>query len=491
MARNKHKKNRSGDRFRVFQIELLVVFAAILLVVTAILDFAILGLSGRVLKRTASDLIAANSRQLELNINSYLERTETLATLLFSDETFYLYDETDESISDYDKIKYEEKIRDRIVDIGLMENYSDFGIIYADDHKVGWISHGTQDLFPEGGFYDAFSGYIVNHKKNDGWCFGVGGNTDRMYYVKRLNKNAILVSAIYTRELSSVFIYPEQLEGMTIRLVNQEDDIMFSSDFSEIGQKLPTEIAENLGGGNSDYIVNSNVCSNDWRVVCSVPTKIILRENIKQRRIALLISVVMAGIFLIIGLLIFTKVSRPMGGMVDSLQKKAEIDKLSGVMNKATFEESVVNRLADPEEDRVHVFVMLDVDNFKQVNDKLGHAYGDEVIIREGKLLRRLHDESTMIGRLGGDEFALYTECRGMEKSKVTNAVKEQMDKVLEEFLKEFEKEHEQCGISVSAGVYVCDKQGIGFQELYSQADQALYTSKKAGKSQYTLKEYA
>ena len=108
MAKRKTKKERSGDRFHHYQIELLVVFVTIILVVTAILSFVILGLSGRVLKRTSSDLIAANSRQLELNINSYLERAETISTLLFSDESYYLYDATDESLSEYDKIKCEE-----------------------------------------------------------------------------------------------------------------------------------------------------------------------------------------------------------------------------------------------------------------------------------------------------------------------------------------------------------------------------------------------
>ena len=223
MAKRFRKSERSGDRFKSFLLEILVVFFVVIMVMTAILDFVVLELSGRALQSNAANLIAANSRQIQLNINSYLERMETTCTLLFSDEAFYLYDATDESQDEYSRIKSEETIRSRIVDIGLMENYSDFGIVYANDHKVGWISHGTEHLFPEGDFYDTFSNYITNTKKNDGWCFGVRGGTDRMYYVKRLNPNAILVSAFYTRELSSVFIYPEQLEDMTIRLVNQDE----------------------------------------------------------------------------------------------------------------------------------------------------------------------------------------------------------------------------------------------------------------------------
>lgn len=498
MSMREKKKEGSGERFRWFQIEILVIFAAIILVVTAFLDFAILERSGRAMQQTISDLVAANSRQLELNINSYLERMETISTLLFSDENYYMYDATNESIEDYDKVKNEETIKDRIVDIGLMENYSDFGIIYSDDHKVGWISHGTQDLFPDGGIYDTFAGYIVNPKKNDGWCFGVNGCTDRMYYIKRLNPNAILVSAIYTRELESVFIYPEQLNEMTIRLVDEDNTIMFSSLETEIGEKLPDEIEKEIDFNNisemsssiisEDYIINTNVCNNSWRVICSVPTKIILQENIKLRRFTLRVSLIMALVFVLIGLFLITRISRPMDGMVTSLQEKAEIDMLSGVMNKATFQETVEGRLTDTVENRVIVFVMLDVDNFKQINDKLGHSYGDQVIIRVGNLLRRLYNSETMIGRLGGDEFALFTECMDIAKEEVVNVAGEQMDQVLEAFTDEFEMEREKCGVSLSAGIYVTDEKE-DFGTMYEKADQALYTSKNAGKSQYTFYE--
>lgn len=511
MAKKERKQEKSGERFRWFQIEILVVFAAIILIVTAFLDYVILERSGRAMQQTVSELISANSRQLELNINSYLERMETTSTLLFSDESYYLYDATDENIEEYDKVKSEETIKDRIVDIGLMENYSDFGIIYSDDHKVGWISHGTQDLFPEGGAYDAFSSYIKGGKKNDGWCFGINGSTDRMYYIKRLNPDAILVSAIYTRELSSVFIYPEQLDGMTIRLIDQSGTIMFSSDDEEIGTKLPDEIAAELNNGadkdnvndagdntasmemsssiiSENFLINSNVCSNDWRVVCSVPTNIILQENMKLRAFTLRVSMCMAVMFVLVGLFLITRLSRPMDGMVTSLQEKAEIDKLSGVMNKTTFQETVESKLGENIENRVSVMVMLDVDNFKQVNDKLGHMYGDQVIIRVGKLLRRMYDRETDIGRLGGDEFALFTECIDVKRDDVMNAVREQMDQVLEAFTDEFENEREQCNVSLSAGVYItAEGDTINFKYIYEKADEALYHSKREGKSQYTF----
>ena len=504
MDKKKVGRDNSGERFRLFQIEILAVLSALILIVTAFLDYVILKRSGAAMRENVSELIAANGRQLELNINSYFQRMETVSTLMFSDEDYYLYDETDSTIEEYDKVKSEENIKNRIVDIGLMENYSDFGIIYSDDHKVGWISHGTQDLFPDGGMYEVFSGYIVNDMKNDGWCFGINGNTDRMYYIKRLNPNAILVSSIYTRELSSVFIYPEQLDDMRIRMIDDSGKIVFSSVSDEIGQMLSEKIANELKRMDLDdnnkedhnistsiitdeYLINVNVCSNNWRVICSVPTRKILSENEALKSFTIRVSGCLAALFMFVGLFIVIRLSRPMDGMVSSLQERAAIDKLSGVMNKATFQEAVEARLTNPADNRYCVFVMLDMDNFKQVNDKLGHSYGDQVIIRVGRLLRRLYDTQTMIGRMGGDEFALYTECIDIPREEVFEAVTSQMDKVMEAFTEEFEVERVQCNVSISAGVYIAEPYDNDYSEVFNNADKALYESKHSGKSRYTF----
>ena len=521
------RKEGSGRQFKRFQIELLVVFSALILIVTIFLDYLILERSGRTMQRNASNLISANSRQIELNINSYLERMETVPTLLFSDEAYYLYDATDETIEEYDKVKNEESIENRIVDIGLMENYSDFGIFYSNDHSVGWISHGTMDLFPEGGAYKAFSVYAKDPKTNDGWCFGIGGSVDRLYYIKRLNPNAILVSATYTRELASVFIHPEQLEEMTIRLVNPEDTIIYSSDTAEIGQVMPDDIrsvlqekgVSGIAGDTSgrrsdsviisdDFIINTNECENGWRVICTVPQESILRENTELRRFVFGVSIAMALLFVLIGILLIRNLARPMDTMVSSLNEKAEMDRLSGVLNKTAFEEAVKDHLKEKPGNDLSVMTIVDMDNFKAVNDRLGHAHGDRVIIRVAEFLRKNYDQSTLIGRIGGDEFALYTECtvagdghtetmtsvsiedlRKQAREIVLGTVKEQMDVVMKEFREEFRTEREQCEVSISAGIYITPVKAVveDFESIYKKADYALYTSKRAGKARYTI----
>ena len=496
------RESGTGKKLRNFQLEMLLVFAVIIAGVTIVVDLIVVDRSKTALQNKVSELITVNSRQIELNIDSYLDRMETTPTLLYSDDIYYKYDATDEKISEYDKVKTEEAITDRIVDIGLMNNYNDFGIIYADNHKVGWISQGTQNLFENTNLYDSFADCLPDSSQSS-WLFGINGSSDRFYYIKRLNPNAILVSSVYTDELSSVFIYPKQIDGMDIRLVDGNNTVIYSSKQEESGTQLPEEIAAALTGSatesgdssviiGSEYLINANVCTNGWRVICTVPTSVVTKEAEDLKSFTMRISALMALIFVLAGLLMIRRVSLPMDDLLMSLQYKAEVDRLSGTMNKTTFQETVEKKIAHGEPGIRRAFVMIDMDNFKLINDKNGHSYGDQVIIRFGKLIRSLYDNETLIGRLGGDEFAIYIEAADTpepDNEDFRQAVTSGLDRIMTGFKNEFKEEQTDCNISVSMGVYLnCDNVPT-FNTMYVKADKALYQSKENGKNRYTLYE--
>lgn len=483
---------KAKEDFRKIQLKIILVFVGIIFLITSFLVVVILGKSNSSIRKSVSSLIGANSRQLEMNINSYLENVEQTVALLFADEDYYLYDETDDRISDYDKIKMEERILNRIVDLGLMENFSDFFIVYADDYKVGWCSHVTGGMFPDGGMYDTFSSYIENTEKQEGWCWGIKGNTDRMYYAKRLNPNGVLVVSFYNKELDKVFHYPEQLQGLTIRLVNDDNQILFSSEAEEIGAKLPDYVQKlsgtetNASVMDDDYLVNVNTCENGWRVICSISTDIILKENQSIQRFTIIFSLCLGLLFVLAGTLLFRRLAKPMNGMVSSLTKKAYYDQLSGVFNKISFEDIVMKRLGTIQDNHRAVLIMFDVDNFKQINDKLGHARGDQVIVGLGRLLKSVCGENTYIGRLGGDEFAIYKEYH-KDDADIRSQIEGDMSRLLELYEKEFEGEAQTCNSSLSIGIYVVEGDDVTFQNMYRCVDCALYYSKRHGKNQYTF----
>lgn len=109
------KNNIQALQFRILFFYIAIIFIALVCVTTVVLNRA-----GSLLTNKVSSLVAANARQIELNIDHYMQNVEATATLLFSDEAYYKYDPSTTKFDDYQQIKAEEEIADRIVDLGLM-----------------------------------------------------------------------------------------------------------------------------------------------------------------------------------------------------------------------------------------------------------------------------------------------------------------------------------------------------------------------------------
>ena len=113
---------------------------------------------------------------------------------------------------------------------------------------------------------------------------------------------------------------------------------------------------------------------------------------------------------------------------------------------------------------------MIDIDNFKDVNDQYGHPAGDKILVKTGELLREIFRDSDLIGRVGGDEFVVYSES-GDTKMKALRLLNGTAD---------FTKEGE-LRISVSIGIASSTGDpGEEYQELFSRADQAMYRAMEA-----------
>ena len=129
-------------------------------------------------------------------------------------------------------------------------------------------------------------------------------------------------------------------------------------------------------------------------------------------------------------------------------------------------------------EEQALLFV-LDVDNFKKINDTLGHAFGDEVLRNLGMRLRSMFRVTDIIGRIGGDEFIIFL------KDIKDNAVIEREGKKIEQFFHNFEVgEYVKYSVTASVGGAVFPRDADNFEDLYKAADKAVYISKKQGKNQ-------
>ena len=162
----------------------------------------------------------------------------------------------------------------------------------------------------------------------------------------------------------------------------------------------------------------------------------------------------------------------------EELSFKSEIDSLTGVYNHNAYIQHVNQSLERAEEGSVSALLMIDVDDFKLVNDILGHYEGDRVLKETAKKLNDLSLNKGFAGRIGGDEFSVFL-----------NDISNRTDAVLfaGEVCRELAKIQVKTGYSVSVGLSINDAPMRSFQDFYTEADQALYVAKRGGKNQYVI----
>lgn len=161
------------------------------------------------------------------------------------------------------------------------------------------------------------------------------------------------------------------------------------------------------------------------------------------------------------------------------LRDKAETDLLTDLLNKIATEEKIREYLQGEGKESLSMMFVLDIDNFKNINDTMGHAFGDEVIASLGKQLKAEFRISDIVGRTGGDEFTIF-----LKDMKSEDLVYSEAERVLS-FFKNFKVgEYTKYFATASIGAAIYPQDGDSFEDLYKAADQALYKAKNRGKNQ-------
>lgn len=273
---------------------------------TLIVIIALVSVSGftslqneSVMKAKVNTLTSSLNVQLKLNLESYLSRMESVATLAFSIDDAYTYDATTTTLEEYDRLNLEKSISDELFKLCLMENFVDYGIVYRDNSKLGKVSNGTLELFGNDMFID-LQAMISRERTHDGWFAGYKSNYERVYYVKQIHQNAILVMSFYTTELEEVFDNPETMNDMAIRLTDKNYKIIYSSLGDELGHPLPDDINEAAQASTAGAVLDDNnlttvnMTSGGWSVICSIPTDVILKEEEQSRRSVWIVTAIAA-----------------------------------------------------------------------------------------------------------------------------------------------------------------------------------------------------
>ncbi|MDH0649824.1 EAL domain-containing protein [Pseudomonas sp. GD03858] len=159
----------------------------------------------------------------------------------------------------------------------------------------------------------------------------------------------------------------------------------------------------------------------------------------------------------------------------------AHHDALTGLPNRTLFHERLKQALLRGEDNgKLTAALCLDLDNFKNINDTLGHAFGDKLLRALGKRLRRELREHDTLARLGGDEFAVVLA--GLE---TPEAARITAQRLIEAICPPFHIEGHQFSVGVSIGVAVAPDDHEQAEQLLGYADMALYEAKRNGRNRF------
>ncbi|MBO7573782.1 MAG: GGDEF domain-containing protein [Bacilli bacterium] len=173
---------------------------------------------------------------------------------------------------------------------------------------------------------------------------------------------------------------------------------------------------------------------------------------------------------------IYNRIHRSNEDIKDSLKYEAEHDKLTGLFNRTGYDRVYKSLTLDKA-----IYVLLDIDKFKEVNDTLGHEMGDKVLVRTANVIKKyFNDENSYLFRIGGDEFAIIVNNAGAEMNDI---IVEKCKKMDDEISR---AEGNIPGTTLSIGVAHGTVRDTT-DTLFRKADAALYKIKNAGRADVSL----
>ena len=237
--------------------------------------------------------------------------------------------------------------------------------------------------------------------------------------------------------------------------------------------------------GNDYYLIAQPISNVKCDIVIQVKAKQIERnateDNADTRNlvtkliIALCVFITLLAVIYGLNRIAIKKTSK-------ELQNKAETDLLTGLLNKISTENKIKDYLENEGKDKTCMMCVLDIDNFKKINDTMGHAFGDEVLASLGRQISAEFRVSDIIGRMGGDEFIIF-----LKDLKDDEIISKEAARV-ERFFKNFTVgEYTKYAATASIGAALYPRDAKDFENLYRAADTALYKSKNRGKNQMSF----
>lgn len=161
-----------------------------------------------------------------------------------------------------------------------------------------------------------------------------------------------------------------------------------------------------------------------------------------------------------------------MMGTLQKLKNRVSKDDLTGLLRRDEFFHKLQTFLSSSQGGDVAV-IMMDIDNFKKINDTDGHVVGDHILQRVSRILERCQRIGAQVGRFGGEEFIIAFGGSNFQAKNLAEALRRQIER--------------EVNVTVSVGVATAQNAEWDIRKMVGMADQALYQAKHTGKNRVCL----
>lgn len=320
------KKFRSS-----LKAKLIANYIIIALVPTLIVSLVTFSIFKKSIVNRVSDLNTKVNIQTQLGIDNFLYQAENATSLVFGNDKITVFNPSD-SEDAFQKQQDKNEIEEYLLSVSLLQNFTDFSIVYNDGTVIGKTSETTKKLFDMSSVYNELSSEISGIKNKSLWFTGKSGSFNKLYYVKKLNDNSVILASIYTTELDEIFEKIDSEDGSVLRLCDADNNIIYSTSEDEIGTSLSEDIVDNIKGVNSKtfnsskYLNIYNTCNNGWKLINSTPEKILYREITTTGVLTGMITIICIMLAALCGIVLARRISEPINDLVDKMSKAEEGD---------------------------------------------------------------------------------------------------------------------------------------------------------------------
>lgn len=161
-----------------------------------------------------------------------------------------------------------------------------------------------------------------------------------------------------------------------------------------------------------------------------------------------------------------------MMGMLQKLKDRVNADDLTGLLRRNEFFYRL-EAMREQGQGSDVALIIIDIDNFKTINDREGHVVGDHILMRVADVIRRCRKTGAEVGRFGGEEFVVAVCTSGHRAQVLAEALRKQIQR--------------EVNVTVSVGVATAQKAEWEIRRLVGMADEALYQAKHAGKNKVCI----